>query len=63
MPTTDTTEEIEKETTETLVIQDESQFRSMVEAELEKHGNKAKNTRYEELEKALHDVLHKQDSE
>lgn len=63
MPTTDTTEEIEKETTETLVIQDESQFRSMVEAELEKHWNKAKNTRYEELEKALHDVLHKQDSE
>lgn len=55
--------EIEKEETETLVIQDESQFQSMVAAEREKQSHAFSNIRYEELEKALHDTLKKQDSE
>ena len=55
--------EITKEETEALVIQDESQFRSMVEAELEKHSETGTNHAYEELEKSLHAALKKQDSE
>ena len=48
---------------EVLAIQDESQFHSMVEAELEKHSRVANNSRYEELEKILHETLKRQDSE
>ena len=64
MPRTQTNPvEITKEETEALVIQDESQFRSMVEAELEKHSETGTNLAYKELEKSLHEALKKQDSE
>ncbi len=64
MPKTlDPEEKITKEETEVLAIQDESQFHSMVEAELEKHSRVANNSRYEELEKILHETLKRQDSE
>lgn len=55
--------EIEKEETEVLAIQDESQFRSLVEAELGKHSHGGANIAYAELERTLHEALKRQDSE
>ena len=55
--------EISQEEIETLTIKDESQFRSLVEAELGKHSHGGANLAYSELEKSLHDALKRQDSE
>ena len=61
--TQNTSQEIIEEKEETLSIQDESQFRNLVDAEREKHMNTESNITHDELAKILHEALKRQDSE
>lgn len=55
--------EISQEDDEILTIKDESQFYSLIEVEREKNARTRKNLAYDELWKALHAALGRQDSE